>query len=350
MSEQREMLADTVDGLFGELMADGMPGTEGDKLSAWWARIEELGLLDVFLPESAGGFGGCWTDACVVFNLLGLHALPLPVGEALIARKLLLEVSLPAPTGITTVALCEDGQLLPDEGGNVVFTGVLPDVAWGALAQHLVVACHYDGQDHLLLLATEQGSLVQGGSNQAGEPRDELAFQKATVIAAQVLPGCVDGLRLYGALLRSAQISGALEAILKLTVEYANQREQFGRPLIKFQALQHQLALLAEEAAAVECAAMAASRNADTDDAAFEIAAAKLRANRAVGEATSIAHQTHGAIGTTREHHLHYWTQRLWSWRSEFGNDRYWANRLGKLILAEGGGEFWVNLTARGDR
>jgi acyl-CoA dehydrogenase len=350
MSEQREMLADTVDGLFGELMADGMPGTEGDKLSAWWARIEELGLLDVFLPESAGGFGGCWVDACVVFNLLGLHALPLPVGEALIARKLLLEVSLPAPTGITTVALCEDGQLLPDEGGNVVFTGVLPDVAWGALAQHLVVACHYDGQDHLLLLATEQGSLVQGGSNQAGEPRDELAFQKATVIAAQVLPGCVDGLRLYGALLRSAQISGALEAILKLTVEYANQREQFGRPLIKFQALQHQLALLAEEAAAVECAAMAASRNADTDDAAFEIAAAKLRANRAVGEATSIAHQTHGAIGITREHHLHYWTQRLWSWRSEFGNDRYWANRLGKLILAEGGGEFWVNLTARSDR
>jgi len=350
MSEQRDMLADTVDGLFGELMADGMPGTQGDKLAAWWARIEELGLLDVFLPESAGGFGGCWADACVVFNLLGLHALPLPVGEALIARKLLSEASLPAPAGITTVALCEDGQLLPDEGGNVVFSGVLPDVPWGALAQHVVVACHYDGQDHLLLLATARGSLVQGGSNQAGEPRDELAFQRATVIAAQVLPGCVDGLSLYGALLRSAQISGALEAVLKLTVEYANQREQFGRPLTKFQALQHQLALLAEEAAAVECAAMAASRNADTDGAVFEIAAAKLRANRAVGEATSIAHQTHGAIGITREHHLHYWTQRLWSWRSEFGNDRYWANRLGKLILAEGGGEFWVKLTARGDR
>lgn len=350
MSEQRDMLADTVDGLFGELMADGMPGTDGDTLPAWWASIEELGLLDVFLPESAGGFGGCWADACVVFNLLGLHALPLPVGEALIARKLLLEASLPAPAGIMTVALCEDGQLLPDEGGNVVFTGVLADVPWGALAQHVVVACHWDGQDHLLLLATEQGSPVKGGSNQAGEPRDELAFQRATVMAAQALPGCVDGLRLYGALLRSAQISGAMEAALKLTVEYANQREQFGRPLTKFQALQHQLALLAEQAAAVKCAAMAAGRTADTGDAGFEIAAAKLRANRAIGEATSIAHQIHGAIGTTREHHLHYWTQRLWSWRSEFGNDRYWSNRLGKLILAEGGENFWSNLTARGDR
>ena len=159
----------------------------------------------------------------------------------------------------------------------------------------------------------------------------------------------MDNLWLYGALLRSTQISGALETALKLTVEYVNQREQFGRPLSKFQALQHQLALLAEETAAVKCAAMAAGRKVDLNDAQFEIAAAKLRANRAVGEATSIAHQTHGAIGITREHKLHYWTQRLWSWRSEFGNDRYWSNRLGKLVLAEGGEKFWHNLTARGD-
>ena len=95
---------------------------------------------------------------------------------------------------------------------------------------------------------------------------------------------------------------------------------------------------------------MAAAGTVDKGDARFEMAAAKLRANQAVGEATSIAHQTHGAIGITREHHLHYWTQRLWSWRSEFGNDRYWSNRLGRLILEEGGENFWQNLTARGDR
>jgi len=350
MSEQRVMLADTVDGLFGELMAEGMPGTEFDDLSGWWARIEELGLLDLFLPESAGGFGGGWADACVVFNLLGLHALPLPAGEALIARKLLLEASLPTPGGIMTVATCKDAQLSTDKDGNVVFSGTLTDVACGLLAQHLVVACHCDGQDHLLLMAAGLGSPVVGRSNQAGEPRDELVFQNAAIVAAQPLPDCVDNLRLYGALLRAAQISGALETALKLTVEYANQREQFGRPLAKFQALQHQLALLAEQAAAVKCAAMAAGRSADAGDAGFEIAAAKLRANRAIGEATSIAHQVHGAIGITREHHLHYWTQRLWSWRSEFGNDRYWSNRLGKLILAEGGENFWGNLTARGDR
>jgi acyl-CoA dehydrogenase len=95
---------------------------------------------------------------------------------------------------------------------------------------------------------------------------------------------------------------------------------------------------------------MAASRCADLGEAGFEIAAAKLRANRAVGKATSISHQSHGAIGFTQEHQLHYWTQRLWSWRSEFGNDRYWSNRLGTQILEEGADQFWRNLTARGDR
>jgi len=349
MSEQRAMLAETVDRLFAELMADGMPGADLNGLSSLWQRIEELGLLDVFLPESAGGFGGCWADACVVFNLLGLHALPLPVGETLIARKFLLEAAVHAPAGIMTVAICEDAQLRPDEAGGMSFSGKVIDVPWVGLAQHMVIACHHEGQDCLLLLAAEQGSSVKQRRNEADEPRDDVVFQEVPVVAA-VLPDCVDRLWLYAALLRSAQISGALEATLKLTVEYVNQREQFGRPLSKFQALQHQLALLAEEAAAVKCAAMAAARTADSGDAGFEIAAAKLRANRAVGEATSIAHQTHGAIGFTREHHLHYWTQRLWSWRSEFGNDRYWANRLGKLILAEGREKFWVNLTVRGDR
>lgn len=349
MSEQRAMLADTVDRLFGELMADGMPGTDFNILSGLWERIEELGLIDVFLPESAGGFGGCWEDACVVFNLLGLHALPLPIGEGLIARKLLLEAAVPAPPGIITVAVCEDAHLQVAEAGGLMFSGTVTDVPWGGLAQHLVIACHCNNEDHLLLLAGEQSSSLSQHLNAADEPRDDMVFQSVSVVATAVLPGCVDNLWLYGALLRSAQISGALEAALKLTVEYVNQREQFGRPLSKFQALQHQLALLAEHTAAVNCAATAAGRRADKGEAQFEIAAAKLRANFAVGEATSIAHQTHGAIGTTREHHLHYWTQRLWSWRSEFGNDRYWSNRLGKLVLAEGGEKFWRNLTARSD-
>src|SRR5205814_8400787 len=129
----------------------------------------------------------------------------------------------------------------------------------------------------------------------------------------------------------------------------ANERVQFGKPIGKFQAIQQALALLAAEAAAVGCATLAACRRMECHDAAFEIAAAKWRANRAVGVATSIAHQVHGAIGFTREHALHRVTQRLWSWRSEYGNDQYWATRLGAMAARMGPQDFWSELTARGD-
>jgi acyl-CoA dehydrogenase len=351
MNEQRAMLAESVDRLFSELMADGMPVVNDSSIGQLWQSVEALGPTDVFLAEEAGGFGGCWQDACTVFHLLGLHALPLPVGETLIAKKLLQEASATVPAGATTVALCQDARLeSSDTGEGLLFSGTLKDVPWGLLAGRILVVCDCDGHEQLVLLPSANASSVRQHKNEAEEPRDELVFESAPITAQYLLPGGVNSLRLYAALLRSAQISGALEAALKLTVEYVNQREQFGRPLSKFQALQQQLALLAEEAAAVKCAAMAASRCADLGDASFEIAAAKLRANRAVGKATSITHQSHGAIGFTREHHLHYWTQRLWSWRSEFGNDRYWSNRLGTLILREGADQFWHKLTARGDR
>jgi len=351
MNEQRAMLAETVDRLFGELMAGGMPEADSDACVDWWRRIEELGLTDVFLPESAGGFGGGWADACVVFNMLGLHALPLPLGETLIARKLLQEAGITAPAGMMSIAVCADAEVQLGEGSTgLLLSGTLTDVPWGGAAQWLAVAARWHDEEQLVLLAGDQCKLARRRHNEADEPRDSMVVQGASVIASAPVPDCMENMQLFAALLRSAQIAGALEASLEMTVEYVNQREQFGRPLSKFQALQHQLALLAEEAAAVKCAAQAASRCADQGDARFEIAAAKLRANRAVGEATSIAHQTHGAIGFTREHHLHFWTQRLWSWRSEYGNDRYWSNLLGKLVLQEGAANFWQNLTARGDR
>ena len=349
MTEQRDMLAQTADRLFGELMETGISNEPGNDLSGPWLRIEELGLLDLFQPESAGGFGGCWADAVVVFNLLGLHALPLPVGETIIGRKLLGEADIALPSGILTLAECADAVFAADSTGGVVFSGTLLDVPWGAQAQHVLVAAHAEGRDYLVLLARHGAADIATHSNDAFEPRDTIRFEGASVVNRVDSRGAPNSLFSQAALLRTSQIAGALEKILALSVDYANQREQFGRPLSKFQALQHQLALLAEEAAAVKCAAMAAALAQDKKDSRFEIAASKLRANQSVGEATSIAHQTHGAIGITREHQLHQWTQRLWSWRSEFGNDRHWSNILGKIVLSEGADNFWGNLTSRSD-
>jgi acyl-CoA dehydrogenase len=85
----------------------------------------------------------------------------------------------------------------------------------------------------------------------------------------------------------------------------------------------------------------------DGGDAAFEIAAAKIRTGEAAGLGAGIAHQCHGAIGFTYEHSLHFVTRRLWSWRAEFGGEGYWQAELGRAAAREGGNALWPMVTAR---
>lgn len=149
--------------------------------------------------------------------------------------------------------------------------------------------------------------------------------------------------------IRAAQIGGALNGALHLSVQYTRERKQFGKPLAAFQAIQQQLAVLTEEACATNMAAAAAFHKMDRGPADFELAAAKLRANQAAGVGASIAHQVHGAMGFTKEYDLQKFTRRLWAWRSEFGNERHWATELGARVTARGAGNFWSDFVALSD-
>ena len=159
-------------------------------------------------------------------------------------------------------------------------------------------------------------------------------------------------LLLMGATARAMQMAGALEAILDLSVAYANERVAFGRPIGKFQAVQQSLARLAGEvAAAVAAAGSAADAIAAVarfDEGVFlEAASAKIRVGEAAGEGAAIAHQVLGAIGFTQEHVLHRYTRRLWAWRDDFGNESVWAVKLGHLVAAKGADALWPMLAAR---
>ena len=97
MNEQQRMLADTVGRLFPGIAAEQRGhGARGDFAGAW-ERVRELGIDEVLVPEEAGGFGGNWQDAAVVMHACGQHALPLPVAETLVARKLLCGTDIAAP-------------------------------------------------------------------------------------------------------------------------------------------------------------------------------------------------------------------------------------------------------------
>src|SRR5439155_8940309 len=156
-------------------------------------------------------------------------------------------------------------------------------------------------------------------------------------------------LQLGGALMRSAQIAGALQAVLELTIRYAGERVQFGKPIGSFQALQQQIAVLSEHSGAAtvaaECA-FAESANGAGGFATLPIAAARICSAEAASLAASVAHTVHGAIGFTHEHALQLSTRRLWSWRSEFGNATTWSQRLGQAVCAGGAAGLWPAITA----
>jgi acyl-CoA dehydrogenase len=344
MTELGNLLAESVGRLF-------QSGAAVDTADGWskklWDQLDAMSINLTLVDEKHGGASGGWSDAFPVLELVGLHSIPLPVAENMLALKLLATANIGVFPGIYTISTKTSGEWKAASGGYS-FTGELIAVPWGRYAEHVV--CVEDNQSTVRVhVLPRTAARISPRANLAGEPRDRLSFSGVHSISAS--GAFVEARRLFEfcALARLPLIAGSLVAALNLSIQYAMERRQFGRAIGQFQAIQQQLAQLGSETAAVSCAARAACRAADMGDATFQIAAAKLRANQAIGLVTAIAHQVHGAIGFTHEHALHHITQRLWSWRSELGNDRYWSERLGELVTRAGAAAFWSDLTARDD-
>jgi acyl-CoA dehydrogenase len=138
------------------------------------------------------------------------------------------------------------------------------------------------------------------------------------------------------ALGRIALMAGAVSAIAAMTLRYSQEREQFGRAIGRFQAVQAHLVTIHQQATVLASAIDGAVEAVELGRGGFEIACAKMLADRAAQLVTAAAHQTHGAIGMTKEYPLHYLTRRLWAWRDEAGGHQRWAHRLGSALVAQG--------------
>jgi acyl-CoA dehydrogenase len=260
----------------------------------------------------------------------------------MLAGRMLIAAGLAVPDGPLTVAPVSSQHHLVLSADDKKLYGKVQRVPWGATCPHAVVVT--TGSEVALVRTDMTARAAE--RNLAGEPRVCLEFEGTPVVAATALHGAADRLELEGALCRSVQIAGALERILAYSLQYANERVQFGRPIGKFQAVQHMLALLAGHAAAASAAANAAVEASRVAPGPLAVAAAKARCGEAAGKGAEIAHQVHGAMGYTREHNLHYCTRRLWSWRDEFGNEARWQAWIGHFVVRQGADALWPMLTA----
>lgn len=326
----REMLEESIEKLLGQAIdPELLLKAEG---GAWsgdlWAMIEEAGFTLALVPEEQGGAGARWADVFTLFRAAGRYSAPVPFGETVIANWLLALAGLDLVEGPISLARLQ--------GDNLV------GVPWGRNVAHVVAVA-----DREVRLYATEGLAVSEGLNIAREPRDDLALGGAKPVAAGPLPAHLpaDALERGGALVRAAQISGGLQQALDMTLRYAEERSQFGRQIGKFQAVQQQLAVLAEHTSIALIAADAGFAFAANGLPLTESASAKVVCGEAAAAGAAIAHAVHGAIGVTYEHALHLTTRRLQSWRSEFGSERYWSERLGRAIAAQPADQFWPSLT-----
>jgi acyl-CoA dehydrogenase len=323
-----------------------------DKPQDLWAVLQESGFDKALLPESKGGAGVSWADACGLLVLAGQHAAAAPLAEAMVGHWLVDQAGVEGATlpTIASSVISEQIRVSRARDGWRV-DGTLPRVPWGDACTHVAFIVGSGAASQLIVLARDAAGIrIVSGRNLAGEPRATMVLEG--VMPQAVVPAPFDARELLSlsAILRSALMAGAIERCLALAVEYANLRVQFGRPIGKFQAVQQGIALLATQAAAARAAAEAGSEAIDDwlagagEPLTQSVAApsAKIRTGEAAGQACAIAHQVFGAIGFTEEHELHRFTKRLWSWRDECGNEAFWSRALGERILAgDTGQSFW---------
>lgn len=298
----------------------------------------DAGWLGIGIPARLGGEGGGLLDAVAVIDAVTAVGWPSPAADVLlITGALLSRADVPLPAGRRLViSLLEPATL--ELGGRISYEG---SAAWTAWADHLLVVAADGPRSSVVAMVPRSAVAVVPSDGDAGARCAGLCLDAALPEHSATVPVPIELMlelvRTQGALARCVQTVAALRRVLTLTVLHVKTRHQFGRPLAAQQAVQQYVARLAGEVAAAESAvavALAGALPGSDGDASARLATAKIRSCRAAGMASRLAHQLHGAMGTTREHELHRHTVPLLTWRDEFGNEHYWAKRLLASALA----------------
>jgi acyl-CoA dehydrogenase len=328
----------------------------GEWPEALWHAVEEAGLPLALVPEERGGVGLGPVDVANLIRRAAYYSVPLPLAETMIANRLWVEAGGDVLTGAVTLAPSSpsDRINLARQGNEVVLHGTAHYVPWGLQCENtLVFARDETGRAFCCLVPRDQTRPNKGRRNIAYEPRDQLEFEGVTVPVDRLNPAPAhlqrNGLLPYGAAIRVQQMIGGMERCLDHALSYANERVQFGRPIGKFQAVQHMLAVAAGHFAAASAAADAMLESENLADDLFAVAVGKSRAGEAAGQVAATCHQVHGAMGFTQEHPLHFATRRLWAWRDEWGAEPYWQEWIGRTICKQGGEALWPSLADRSE-
>lgn len=292
----------------------------GEFVAASRDALIASGCADLLVPEAAGGAGQSLADADELLRACAGHLLPWPLDASMVVRAVRAAAGEATPVGFIAIA----PHTAHGADGRILCRGT-PD---GANADWILA----ESRDGALLVPVREAGC-------------EAVFRGGTIATDVFWHRRPDGVipldgghdwRAVGACLMATRMAGAMERVLAMTLAHAGTRTQFGKPLAAFQAIQQQLAVMAEQVTAARMAASLGMLAAGPLPDPLRVAVAKARTSEAVVAVTAIAHAVHGAIGIAAEFDLQLFTRRLHAWRLAFGTERRWHGVVGRALLDSG--------------
>ena len=341
-----------------------MEEDENRYTSEMWQKLAEQGWLGLIIPEKYGGVELEFQDLAILLEEMGRYMLPGPYFSNVVLGGMSIMDSgteeqkqeylprLAEGQIIVTLALNEPSgrwdaegiQLSATQNGDdYTLNGTKLFVPNAHVSDYIVVAARTgSGENDISLFIV---SSQTNGVNQtllktiASDRQSEVSFDNVSVSSSSLLGEKNQGWKTiekvlkWGAIGKCAEMSGGGQSVLDMTVEYAKQRTQFGRPIGTFQAIQHHCANMATDVEGAKFityqAAWMLSEGLPADR---EVAMAKAWVSDSYKRVCALGHQSHGAIGFTKEHNMQLYSRRAKAAELAFGDSDLHLDKVAEII------------------
>ena len=316
-----------------------------------WKQMADLGWMALPFPEDVGGLGQSYLDLVLLLGELGRAVAPVPflssiaqAGQIVLhhgsddQRKRLLP-GIASGERIATVAIAENARSYGEEGIGLRAEQV-SDAWWLSGEKRYVLDA--PAADLFVVAARAADGVRWFVAEDAANVEPRRSFDLTRTIGTVTFDGTraeplgkpelQPGLNLCFAAV-CAEMIGTASKILDLTVSYAKEREQFGRPIGSFQAIKHKCAEMLADLEPARSAAFYASWAVATqaEDADLAVSVAKSFGSEALARLAGEGVQVHGGIAFTWEHDMHLYQKRIKALQVLFGDETFHRERIARL-------------------
>jgi alkylation response protein AidB-like acyl-CoA dehydrogenase len=368
LSEEQEMLRRTAREFLTEKCSKKfvkqMEESETGYSRELWQEMAELGWIGLVFPGKFGGGDMSFLDLAVLLEEMGRACLPGPFFSTVVVGGLpILDLGteeqkqeylpeLIRGEKIFTLALTEPGyhnydassvtaEAVPDNG-NYIVRGTKLFVPGAHMADYLLCVARTKPEGSIAILLTDAKNpkiRCTVLKTMAGDKLCEVVLDQVSVPEGRILArsnhewSAVQKIIERAAVGKCCEMLGNIQRVLEMTVDYAKERKQFGRPIGSFQVIQHYCADMATD---VDSARFSTYRAAWMLSQGLpctkEVAIAKGWIGEAAQRVFALAHQIHGAIGVTIEHDLHYYTRRAKAAELAFGDTDFYREVVARQM------------------